>query len=334
MNYVDYCLQIYRTLIDSDSENYSLSSDVKPLSLIDLISKNFSSDQLKEQYCKEVRSLIENKLSLIKIENEYKEELKNLSYYFNSVGRFTMSLVFWMEYNKVKLSIDKLYKISEALLIGSVGYRLLDIHNDDGSLGKESIIIGNFFIHNYEETLLNIFNDAEIFKIISKNVNLYSEVEFLEKRNRWKPCPFSWDEPEKIGLKTAPMYSVFELILRQSGKEEEEIESLFRGILFFSAAIQMLDDFTDIQEDLVNGIETLVMSGFFKKFGSDVEVTKKIIKIFLSEERILRFYNTSQSLFDKAREIFTELEDDILLLSLEVHNYKFNSLLSQGLKKH
>ena len=329
MNYVDYCLKLYKSLNNSSSENYSLSSDVKPLSLIDLISNSYSSDKLREQYYREVRSLIENRLSLIKVENEYKDELKKLSYYFNLVGSYTMSLIFWIEHNKVKLPKHKLDKISEALLIGSAGYRLLDIHNDEGLLGKESAIIGNYFIHDYEEILLDIFIDKEeTFRILSRNVRLYSEVEFLEKRNRWKTCPFSWDEPEKIGFKSSPVYSVFELLFRKAGKKEEEIESLFKGILYFTAALQMQDDFTDIEEDLTNGIETIVMSGFYEKFGIDVKISQELIQNFLNEERISKFYNTTQSLFDKARKIFTENEDDIMLLSVEVQNYNFNSQLT------
>lgn len=328
MNYVDSCLQIYKTLIDSDSDDYSLSSDVKPLSLIDLISKKTSSNLLRERYNNEVRSIIDSKLALLNIGNEYKDELKSLPNYFDSVGGFTMSLIFWIEYNKVKISREELYKISEAMLIGSMGYRLIDFHNDEGLLGKESAIIGNYFIHSYEEILLDIFIDEEeTFKILSKNVRLYSEVEFLEKRNRWKTCPFSWDEPEKIGYKSSPMYSVFELLLRKAEKSEKEIESLFNGVLYFSAVMQMLDDFSDIEEDLANGSETLIMSGFYEKFGVDVKISQELIQNFLNEERITKFYTTIQSLFDKARNIFTENEDDIMLLSVEIQNYNFNSHL-------
>lgn len=327
MNYVDYCLKLYKSLIDSDSKNYSLSSDEKPLSLIDLISKKYSSDQLRKLYNKEIRVLIDNRLSILKIEDEYKDELKNLSYYFDSVGGFTMSLIFWIEHNKVKLSKEELYKISDAMLIGSIGYRLVDVHNDEGLLGKESSIIGNYFIHNYEEILLDIFRDIETFKIISKNISLYSHVEFLEKRNRWKTCPFNWEEPEKIGLKISPMFSIFEMVLRITEKDEKEIDSLLKGLVYLSAAIQMLDDFTDIDEDLANGIETLVMSGFYEKFGTDIKITHELIKSFLKKERVSKFYNTTQSLFDKARKIFTENEDDIMLLSVEIQNYNFNSRL-------
>ena len=328
MNYVDYCLKLYKSLIDSDSENHSLSADEKPLSLIDLISKKTSSKQLREQYNSEVRSIIESRLSLLKIENEYKEELKKLPNYFDSVGGFTMSLIFWIEYNNVKITRSELYKISEAMLIGSMGYRLIDFHYDEGLLGKESAIIGNYFIHNYEEILLDIFSDQEeTFRILSRNVRLYSEVEFLEKRNRWKTCPFSWDEPEKIGYKSSPMYSVFELLLRKAEKSEKEIELLFNGVLYFSTVMQMLDDFSDIEDDLMNGFETLIMSGFYEKFGIDIKISQELIQSFLNEERITKFYNTTQSLFDKARKIFTENEDDIMLLSVEIQNYNFNSRL-------
>ena len=327
MNYVDYCLKLYKSFIDSDSEKYSLSLDSKSFSLVDLVSKKFSDEQIKEQYSKETKSIITDRLSALNIENEYKDELKNLSYYFDSVGRFTMVLIFWIEYNKVKLSKEELYKISEAMIIGSIGYRLIDIHFDDGLMGKETAIVGNYFIHIYEEILMDVFNEKESFKIISKNVRLYSEVEFLEKRSKWKTCPFSWDEAERIGLKTAPLYSTFELILRRTEKGEKEIESLLKGLVYNAAAIQLQDDFSDTVEDLAKGFETLVMSGFYKKFGTDIEITEELVKSFLNDENILRFYNTNQSLYDKARNIFTKYEDDILLLTVEVQNYNFSSHL-------
>ena len=89
----------------------------------------------------------------------------------------------------------------------------------------------------------------------------------------------------------------------------------------------MLDDFSDIEEDLANGSETLIMSGFYEKFGIDMKISQELIQSFLNEERISKFYNTTQSLFDKARKIFTDNEDDIMLLSVEIQNYNFNSRL-------
>jgi len=328
MSFLDYCLNLYNTLNNTTSESNSDSSNTNFISLIEMLSKNFSSDQLRKLYSEEIKELISNRLSLLKIENEYKNELEKLSYYFDSVGGFTLTLIFWIEHNKVKFSKEEINKISEAGLMGSIGYRLIDIQNDEGLLGKESTIIGHYFIHNYEEIMLEIFDDPEAFRIMSKNVGLYTKVEFLEKRNRWKSCPFNWDEPENLGLKISPIFSIFELVLRKVGKNEKEIESLLKGIRYVTAALQMLDDFSDIEEDLTNGIETLVMSGFYEKFGTDVKITKELINSFLTEERVLKFYTTTQFLFEEARKIFTKNDDDIMLLSLEIQNYQFNSQLA------
>ena len=110
---------------------------------------------------------------------------------------------------------------------------------------------------------MDVFESEKPIKTINKYVGMYTEVEFLEKRNRWKNCPFDWKEPEKIGWKAAPLFSIFELLFRKAEVSKVDIEQKIKGLIYASSALQMADDLMDAVEDLSNGIETLVMSGFF-----------------------------------------------------------------------
>jgi hypothetical protein len=86
-----------------------------------------------------------------------------------------------------------------------------------------------------------------------------------------------------------------------------------------------MDDFVDMKDDLKNGYETLVTQGFYKKYGTENEITDEMIKEFFTEEKLLNLFNYIENLFEKSREIFTKHEDDILLLVLEFENYSFTS---------
>ena len=213
----------------------------------------------------------------------------------------------------------------KAVFIGTIGYRLLDLHNDQDKLGPQFSILGYYLIHQYEMILMEVFEYSKTFEIINKYVGHFSEVEFLEKKHRWNSCPFSWDEPEKIGLKAAPLFAIFELLFIRSNLEQEKINTLIKGLINWAAAIQMADDITDALEDLSSGTETLVMSGFYENYKNRNDINQEIIDEFLDKDRILKFYDTTQKLFDAARECFVECEDEILILYNEIQNYRFNS---------
>ena len=215
-------------------------------------------------------------------------------------------------------------KLAKSVFTGTIGYRLLDVHTDSRFLGKEAIFLGNYMIRAAEEDFFEVFDPKETMRIFNKHVKSFTEVEYLEKRNMWKPCPFRWENAKILGKKASPLFSIFELILRISNVEQKKIDDLIEGLSLTSAGIQMMDDLSDSLSDLSNGIETISLSGFYEKYGTNVTVTKELIQEFLTKERLLKIYDTSQQLFEKARKIFTNYNDDMLLLFVEIQNFKLN----------
>lgn len=325
MNYVEKSLKIYDSIIKSKTIKLDLNADYIYESFINMFSKEISAQDLLVQYRNEINSIIEDNLSNFNTDINLLRQLKEVQYYENSVAISTSFAIFWIAHNKVDISKTELSDLVKAVFIGTVGYRLLDLHNDQNKLESHFSILGYYLIHQYEKTLLEVFNYPSTFEIINKYVSYFSEVEYLEKKHRWAKCPFSWDEPEKIGLKAAPLFAIFELIFLKANLDQDRIDMLIRGLINWAAAIQMADDITDAHEDLSSGIETLVMSGFYHQYPKPDDITPELINNFLDKKRTLKFYDTTQMLFDVARDNFIKCDDEILTLYNEIQNYRFNS---------
>ncbi len=324
MKFINNVIELYDLLISNNELQYGVNSLADYLKLID---DNLYSQNLRTYFKEDMSSVIDSKLSFCKKDIEYIRKLKEVSWYEDSMAVYSTIIIFWAKYNNAGLSKEQLSRLSEATFTGVIGYKLIDIHNDENKLGKEAAIIGSYLIHLFEEILLEIFPSGNTIKIINKYVGMYTEVEFLEKRNIWKVCPFSWKEPEKIGWKAAPLFSIFELLFRSAEIDQNDIKQKVKGLIFASSALQMADDLMDAAKDLSNGIETLVMSGFYKTYGEEKQITQDMVEEFLNDEKILRFYDTAQKFYDDARNIYND-SDDILSLFLELQNYRFNKSIS------
>jgi len=325
MTYVDYSYKIFQALKKTDFENLDLNLDKGFDSFITTVSKDVSWQEMKNLYKKEIEEIIDENFSFFQGDLQMLRSVKEISYYEESISSYTCIYLFWLWQNNVNLSKNDLLKTVRAIFMGTVGYRLIDVHSDSKMLGQEAAVLGNLMIRIAEEFYSEVFDIKDIHKILNKYVAKYTEVEYLEKRNRWKSCPFEWEEAEKLGYKDAPLFSIFEVIFRYKGMEEDKLQALIDGLISSSAAIQLMDDLMDAKEDLSAGIETLVMSGFYEAYGKDTVITQEMIEAFLTQDKLLLLYNTVHHCFEKGRVKFTKYQDEILLLFLEVQNLKFNN---------
>jgi hypothetical protein len=324
MTYVEYTKEIYKFLSNFDSTKNS-TSEFKFNSIIDLISQRISPKEIVMQYKKEIGNIIDQRIAEFGYEVEFLDDIKKLNYYEKAVGSFTIVVIFWILHNNINFSDDDINKLTEAIFIMCIGYKFFDMHLDRNLLGKEAVIIGNYLINTGEQLLYELFFFKETSRVINRHRKTFTEVEFLEKRNRWKATPFSWEKPEAIGYKASPLFIFFELLFIKANINPVKIDKLIEGLTYWAAALQLSDDFKDAFEDISVGIESLHMSGFFEKYGRDININPELVNNFLDENRHKQYYIVSQSLFEKGRNIFTEYEDDILLLYLEFENQRFNS---------
>jgi hypothetical protein len=215
-------------------------------------------------------------------------------------------------------SPGELSRLVEAIVVGSTGYRLVDYYDDSQACGEDSRFLGQFLIQSHEMMLVDLFAAQPALHVLREYTALYYRAEYLEKRRRWRSCPFRWEAPEQIGWKSAPLFAVLELILRHAGIAVPRVLALRDACLRFGAALQMIDDFADAEEDLRSGIETLALSGFYEACGSDGEVTRASVDSFLYPRRVKLFYDVTCKLFEQARQSFGNEQEEILQLHVEI----------------
>jgi hypothetical protein len=180
-------------------------------------------------------------------------------------------------------------------------------------------------IQVHQSALLKIFNQPGSAGIMNKYIEQYTIAEFMEKKNKWIGCPFSFDDPLILGYKAAPFFYILEFLSRRQGRSQEYIENTAKGFLAFAAAIQMMDDVSDAKDDLQNGVESLALSGFYEKYGTENKIEDYMVEQFIDRDRTMKIFNTTDKLFDIARECFSANNDFIFSLSVESYNEKFHN---------
>ena len=323
IKFIDYVTDLFETLNTSGLAKLNLSSQFTYESFFASIHPKFSIEKLKSIYRESITETIEARLNYFANAVQDLRSLKEVNYYENSISIYTCFFIFWILDNEIKMTKRNQEKLCEAIFIGTVGYRLLDLNQDHDKIGKEALMLGYYLINLGEEILSEIFPFKDTFYVIKKYNNLYTQVEYEEKKNRWKNCPFRWKKAFKIGYKASPVFAIFELLFRLDHYDEKKIQSLIEAILYVLTTTQMCDDIVDAKEDLSNGFETLVMTDFYKTYGVDKEVTDEDINVFLNFERMKKFFETNVQLFEKSRIIFTNNNEYILLLLLELKYFQF-----------
>lgn len=323
MEFFDYSLKLYKKIEEADFSKLSSSSE-RPLStIIPYLLKNYSFDNFTKLYRDEINIIIDNYLPMCKNDSKKIKELKSNYYYEGSVNTYSWMFLFWIWFNKIDIPPEKLKLLLRAEFMGMMGYRLLDIYSDNEEDNSDYLFLGDYLIRSFEEIFVNEFNSVNTFKVINYYLKKYDEVEYIEKNNLWKECPFKFNNAKILGFKTSPLISLFAVVFQYIELDEKRIKDIVDGFLDILAINQVLDDVGDAASDLSVGRETLVMSGFYKKFGTDNSWTEKNIEQFLDQEQLKKIYINIQKLFDNATKQFTKHEDIIFLFFVEVIRYVF-----------
>ena len=322
--FVDYCNSLYHNL-NKFPVDLSLTRNSSFESFLNSISGNIGANKLRTLYRKSINDIIDSRLELFKDDLELIRQLKEVKYYENSISIYASFLIFWIKENKLEISLDNINKLSTAILTGTFGFSLLDLNQDHGLFDSRIIVLSLSLINMFEKLLLEVSPADSTFEVIKKHIHYYCEVEYLEKANRWKTCPFMWENAVVLSNKAAPLFAILEILFRKKGFDDQRINSLLSGWRYLVSSTQLCDDITDAKEDLQNGFETLVMSGYYSKYGTKSAITEKSISDHLSPERMKLYYETNVNCFNISREIFKKYNEDLFLLYLEIQYYQFNN---------
>lgn len=321
MNYKDFLSKLFYSFQKLEEKNFNDSDDFDAIR--QEIFDEISGPEIRDFYLQEIDRIISKRFSFFSKDLQELRKDNDVTQYEFSISGFTCLIIYWIWQNKINLSDEELYKLIESILLGTLGYRIIDIQHDLNKNNQHLFYIGRYLIQIHQSIILEIFKDPKANDIMNKYIEKYTIAEYLEKKNKWIGCPFSWEEPLNLGYKAAPFFYILELLGRKLNKDEKYLVNIEKGFIAFSAAIQMMDDVSDAKDDLQNGIESLSLSGFFKKYGPGVNISEKLIEDFITPERTMLIFKTTEKLFDIARDCFSENNDLIFALSIESYNQRF-----------
>lgn len=144
-------------------------------------------------------------------------------------------------------------RILAAGVLAVAGYCLLDSTLDSEATAPVEVLTANILLAEYEALALDVFGAAPATRGAFHRVqSLFLASELKEKRARWKSCPYEEAEPKGMGTKGLNATSPLILSLAKLGKEEL-VPDYIEFFLLLGAPIQMIDDWTDLEDDLAIG---------------------------------------------------------------------------------
>lgn len=326
MSYLFEAKRVYNEFQKTDFKKLLGSISYDYDTVLSSIEKKFGFDVLRQSYSEDISNTVNTYLPFFKKDLQKFLQLKEVTYYGKNIPLRTLLLLMWIWEKELKISDHLLQKFVDSLFLGTFGYKMIDFSFDNIKLNSQLSLVGYYSIRLAENLLVDVFGHNNANDALTKYFYMYLKTELLEKRNRWKQCPFSWNKAEDLGNKGAPIYAIHETLFRYAGFDSVKIDELISALVYISAAIQLIDDLADAKEDLSNGIETLVMKDFYKTFGVKTDISDEKINFILNQERLKLIYKTGQELFDKARIMLEKHDEYIILLSAEMWNFNFTTI--------
>lgn len=217
-------------------------------------------------------------------------------------------LAVWMYERNLSEQLEKFGDILALATLAVSGYSILDSNIDTDKPIPVEILIAELLISEYERLSLSVFGECAVnMDILARMKRLFLKAEIREKSTRWKTSPYVKDYPKQLGAKAANAVSPFMLSLEKAGKIRF-LEDYWNVFLSFGAAIQMIDDWEDLEEDVSNGHYSWLTLDYEKYYGCNN-------RGFLFEtirddkELVRKTFDTCLDLLDDARRTCHSLGD-------------------------
>jgi hypothetical protein len=255
--------------------------------------------------------------------------------YFKDAYPVFAFLVVWMTEQGLADLLDQFGEILRAGVFAVAGYGILDENVDSDIPSPVEVLTAQSLIAEYETRALRIFGVSAVnLEILYRMRTLFLNAEIQEKSMRHKASPYRLDAPEQLGAKGANAVTPFMLSLERLGKASL-IEEYWQVFLLFGAAIQMIDDWTDLEKDLAAGHYSYLTLGVenITKLGDP----QRMAKLLRSDrKRVQQTYLCSKEMIARARTSLAQLNDpylarlvDVTELRLDTYFRKELSLLSE-----
>lgn len=250
--------------------------------------------------------------------------------YFKDAYPVFAFLAVWMDEEGLSDLLENFGDILRAGVFAVSGYGILDVNVDGSNPSSVEILTAQALLGEYETMVLRIFGVTEVnLRILHQMRSLYLGAEIKEKSLRGKASPYSLEHPEDAGIKGANAVTPFMLCLERLGRTSL-IDDYWRVFLLFGAAIQIIDDWEDLESDLAVGHYSYVTLGEVQYDFSDPSRVAKLLRE--DRQRVCDTYNRSKQMIEEARCILDRLNDHILVRLVDVTELRLDTFFRKELK--
>ncbi len=250
--------------------------------------------------------------------------------YFKDAYPVFAFLVVWMDEEGLNDLLDQFDEILRAGVFAVAGYGILDENVDSDVPSPVEVLTAQALIAEYETVALRVFGVSAInLEILHRMRTLFLNAEIREKSMRHKASPYRLDAPEQLGAKGANAVTPFMLSLERLGKASL-IEEYWQVFLLFGAAIQMIDDWTDLEKDLAAGHYSYLTLGV-KNITALADPQNTAKQLRSDPKRVRETYHCSKEMIAQARSILARLQDPYLLRLVDVTELRLDTYFRKEL---
>ena len=250
--------------------------------------------------------------------------------YFKDAYPVFAFLAVWMDEEGLDGLLGQFGEILRAGVFAVAGYGILDENVDCDTPSPVEILTAQALIAEYETLALHIFGVSKAnLDILQRMRTLFLRAEIKEKTMRHIASPYSLDNPKDLGAKGANAVTPFMLSLEQLGKASL-IDDYWEVFLLFGAAIQMIDDWNDLEKDLAAGHYSYVTLGVPDIRATAPSQMAKTLRI--DQTRVRGTYARSKEMIARSHAILNDLHDPFLVRLVDVTELRLDSYFCQELK--
>ena len=250
--------------------------------------------------------------------------------YFKDAYPVFAFLAVWMDEEGLHDLVDQFADILRAGVFAVAGYGILDENVDSDAPSPVEILTAQALLAEYETLALRIFGVSQTnLNIMHKMRRLFLEAEIKEKAVRGKASPYRLDQPQDLGAKGANSVTPYMLSLERLGKAAL-IDDYWEVFLLFGAAIQMIDDWEDLEKDLAAGHYSYVTLGFPQLRDQDPMKTAHLLRS--DQARVSDTYTRSKEMIAQARSILAQLDETLLVRLVDVTELRVDAFFRKQLK--
>jgi hypothetical protein len=255
----------------------------------------------------------------------------NRPQYFKDAYPVFAFLAVWMADEGLSDLVRRFDDILRAGVYAVAGYGILDANVDSNAPSPVEMLAAQALIAEYETLALQIYGVSPVnLSIMHRMRSLFLDAEIREKAARWKASPYRRDDPKQLGAKGANSVTPFMLSLERLGRAGL-VDDYWEVFLLFGAAIQMIDDWQDLEGDLEIGHYSYVTLGA-EDVLRDHDAATSAALLRADATRVQDTYAVSKEMIAQARAILARLEDRFLVRLVDITELRLENTFRRDLK--